>query len=215
MNLTSIISLSVAMLILAASPGPGVFATVARSLASGFRPALAVITGIVIGDIIYLMFAIWGLSIVAQTLGELFVVVRICGGIYLFWLGLKIWFSKPLEKEAKTKTETGTGTGQLKAQHSQSGNIISGLLITLSNPKVILFYCGFLPTFIDLSILKGIDILLIVCVITIVLSSVLTIYAYMASHARLIFSSPRAIKRLNRSAGGVMMATGIAIAAKT
>ncbi len=50
MGLVSLISLSTAMLILAASPGPGVFATVARSLASGFRPALGVILGIVLGD---------------------------------------------------------------------------------------------------------------------------------------------------------------------
>ena len=204
MSLISLISLSVAMLILAASPGPGVFATVARSLASGFRPALAVIIGIVVGDIIYLMFAIFGLSIVAQTLGEFFIIIKNCGGIYLFWLGLKIWFSKPPETESK----------QLYEKQSRLGNIISGLLITLSNPKVILFYCGFLPTFLDLSTLKAIDIALIACVITIVLSTVLTIYACLASHARQLLSSPKAIKRLNRSAGGVMMATGVVIATK-
>jgi len=87
MSLISALSLSIAMLILAASPGPGVFAIVARALASGFRPALAVITGIVIGDIIYLTFAVFGLSIIAQSLGELFIIVKICGGVYLFWLG--------------------------------------------------------------------------------------------------------------------------------
>ena len=45
---------------------------------------LIVIAGIVMGDIIYLLFAILGLSFVAQALGELFIIVRICGGIYLF-----------------------------------------------------------------------------------------------------------------------------------
>lgn len=204
MSLISIISLSVAMLVLAASPGPGVFATVARSLASGFRPALAVIFGIVIGDIIYLMFAIFGLSIIAQALGKLFIIIRICGGIYLFWLGLKIWFSKPFKEESKQLDET----------HSRFGNFISGLLITLSNPKVILFYCGFLPTFIDLSLLKVVDIVLIVCVVTIVLGTVLMTYAGLASYARQLFSSQKAIKRFNRIAGGVMMATGVIIATK-
>jgi len=192
------------MLILAASPGPGVFATVARSLASGFRPALAVIIGIVVGDIIYLMFAIFGLSIVAQRLGEFFIIIRVCGGIYLFWLGFKIWFSKLPETESK----------QLYEKQSQLGNIISGLLITLSNPKVILFYCGFLPTFLDLSTLNVIDIALIACVVTIVLSTVLTIYACLASHAWQLLSSQIAIKKLNRSAGGVMMATGVVVATK-
>jgi len=74
-------------MVLAASPGPGVFATVARSLASGFRPALAVICGIILGDIIFLLLATFGLSMIAQALGDLFLVVKICGGAYLvFWV---------------------------------------------------------------------------------------------------------------------------------
>jgi threonine/homoserine/homoserine lactone efflux protein len=205
MSLIALISLSVAMLILAASPGPGVFATVARSFVSGFRPAFALIIGIVIGDIIYLMFAIFGLSIIAQTLGGFFIIVKLCGGAYLFCLGLIIWFSKPSVAESEA----------LHKNQSRSGNIICGLLITLSNPKVILFYCGFLPTFIDINKLIGSEIALIACIVTFVLGSVLITYAYFASHARQLFSSQKVIKRLNRSAGVVMMATGVAIAAKS
>ena len=66
MTIYSAIGFSIAMLILAASPGPGVFATVARALASGFRPSLAVIIGIVLGDVIYLLFAAFGLSMVPE-----------------------------------------------------------------------------------------------------------------------------------------------------
>ncbi|MGD9325027.1 MAG: LysE family transporter, partial [Desulfobacterales bacterium] len=65
MTIYSAIGFAVAMLVLAASPGPGVFATVARALASGFRPSFAVICGIVAGDVIYLLFAVFGLSMVA------------------------------------------------------------------------------------------------------------------------------------------------------
>lgn len=89
MTIYSAIGFSVAMLILAASPGPGVFATVARALASGFRSALAVICGIVLGDIIFLLFAAFGLSMVARVLGNMFFIVKICGGAYLVWLDRK------------------------------------------------------------------------------------------------------------------------------
>ncbi len=204
MSLISIMSLALAMLVLAASPGPGIFATVARSLASGFRPALAVIAGIVAGDIIYLMFAIFGLSIIAQKMEALFIIVRVCGGTYLFWLGLKMFFLESPEPQPK----------QLDIKHSRLENIFSGLLITLSNPKVMVFYCSFLPTFLDLSVLKMMDIAIVVCVIIIVLSSVLVAYAYLASHAKQILSSPKATKKLNQSAGRVMMATGVVIATK-
>ena len=193
------------MLILAASPGPGVFATTARAMASGFRPALAVIWGIVLGDIIFLLFAAFGLSMVARALGNLFFIVKICGGAYLVWLGIKIWLQKPELVQSHQNSST----------RSYWGNFFSGLIITLSNPKVILFYCGFLPTFLDLSALTIIDLTLVVAIITAVLSGVLITYAYLASRARKMFTNKRAVKRLNRAAGGVMVAAGVVIAVRS
>ena len=193
------------MLILAASPGPGVFATVARALASGFRPALAVIGGIVLGDIIYLLFAAFGLSMVARALGNLFFIVKICGGAYLIWLGIKIWLQDP-EPLCDTPDDD---------RRCRWGNFISGLVITLSNPKVILFYCGFLPTFLDLSTLTALDLAIVVGIISTVLIGVLGSYAYLASRARKMFTRKRSVRRLNRAAGGVMVAAGVAIAVRS
>ena len=193
------------MLILAASPGPGVFATVARALASGFRPALGVICGIVLGDIIFLLFAAFGLSMVARILGNMFFIVKICGGAYLIWLGIKIWLKDP---------EPHTGTPNADTR-SQWGNFISGLVVTLSNPKVILFYCGFLPTFLELSTLTVIDLAIVVVIISFVLVSVLGTYAYLASSARKLFTRRRSVRCLNRAAGGVMVAAGVTIAVRS
>jgi len=201
----SAIGFSVAMLVLAASPGPGVFATIARALASGFRPSLAVICGIVLGDVIFLLFAAFGLSMVAQALGNMFFIVKICGGAYLIWLGVRIWLKKP---------EPVIGN-QNRNIHSQWGNFATGLVITLSNPKVILFYCGFLPTFLDLSALTLIDLVIVVTIITIVLGCVLGTYAFLASRARRMFTNQQAVRRLNRAAGGVMVAAGVAIAIRS
>ena len=205
MTVYSAIGFSVAMLVLAASPGPGVFATVARALASGFRPAFAVICGIVLGDVVFLLFAVFGLSMVARALGNMFFIVKICGGAYLIWLGVRIWLKKP---------EPVTGN-QNQNIHSQWGNFATGLVITLSNPKVILFYCGFLPTFLDLSALTLIDLVIVVTIITIVLGCVLGTYAFLASRARRMFTNQQAVRRLNRAAGGVMVAAGVAIAIRS
>jgi threonine/homoserine/homoserine lactone efflux protein len=205
MTIYSTIGLAAAVLILAASPGPGVFATAARALASGFRPSLAVIGGIVLGDVIFLMFAAFGLSMVARVLGNLFFIVKICGAVYLIWLGIKIWLTKP---------EPVPGNHNLK-DRTWGENFASGLIITLSNPKVILFYCGFLPTFLDLSVLTFFDLAVVVVIITTVLGGVLTTYAFLASRARKVFTKPTAVRRLNRAAGGVMVAAGIAIAVRS
>ncbi|MBT8763130.1 LysE family translocator [Desulfohalobiaceae bacterium Ax17] len=205
MTIYSAIGFSVAMLILAASPGPGVFATVARALASGFRPALIVICGIVLGDVIFLLFATFGLSIVAQALGNLFFIVKICGSIYLIFLGFKIWFKEPAHAVSEYEWCT----------KARWGNFISGLLITLSNPKVIFFYCGFLPTFLDLSVLTLSDLVVVVGIVIIVLASVLATYAFLASCTRQMFTKQKAARRLNRTAGGLMVASGVAIVTRS
>ena len=207
MNMTiySVMGFSVAMLILAASPGPGVFATVARALASGFRPALSVIGGIVLGDVVYLLFAAFGLALVARALGSMFFIVKLCGGLYLIWLGIKIWHQKPEIVSAQPDANI----------RSQGKNFAAGLVVTLSNPKVIIFYCGFLPTFFNLSTLTWIDLAIVAAIITVVLGGVLATYAFLASRARRMFTNRRAVRRLNRAAGGVMAAAGVAIAIRS
>ena len=205
MTVYSAIGFSAAMLVLAASPGPGVFATVARALASGFRPSFAVICGIVLGDIIYLLLAAFGLSVVARALGNMFFIVKLCGGAYLIWLGVRIWLKKPSPVTAN----------QNQNIHSQWGNFATGLVVTLSNPKVILFYCGFLPTFLDLSVLTLVDLIIVVTIITIILGGVLGIYALLASRARRMFADQQAVRRLNRTAGVVMVGAGLAIAIRS
>lgn len=199
------ITFSLAMLVLAVTPGPGVFATVASALSSGFKQTLLLIAGIVMGDLIYLLFAVFGLSYIAQTMAEVFTLFKYIGGAYLVYLGIQIWRTEP--SLHLNRAETAPVSGAKK--------FISGLLITLSNPKVILFYCGFLPTFIDLTNLSQTDIATIALLVTLVLGTVLSVYSYAAGRSRQLFQTPAAMRSLHRSAGSIMAATGVAIAIKS
>jgi len=204
MTIESALAFTVAMFILAASPGPGVFATVAQALAGGFRSALDVIFGIVAGDLIFLLLAVYGLSALARTLGELFVVVKLAGGGYLIWLGIKLWLTKPIPP------------GEQNVANHQPGNqrMLGGLVITLGNPKVILFYAGFLPTFMDLGRLTVGDVCIVAGLVATVLVLTLGIYAYSAARARVLFTKPRAMRNLNRGAGTIMVGAGVTIATR-
>ncbi len=202
MTLESIWMLAGAILVLAATPGPGVFASVAQSLSSGFRSSLDVIAGIVAGDILFLLAAIFGLSAIAKVLGDLFIVVRIAGACYLIFLGWKMWSKGPVAVDISTASG--------KKGHRQ--RFLSGLLVTLGNPKVIIFYAGFLPAFLDLGSLTVGDSIIVCGVIAAVLGGVLTAYTYSADRARKAFSSQRATRNLNRGAGTIMVGTGVAIA---
>ena len=203
MTIPTLLAFGAAMFLLAASPGPGVFATVARALASGFSHAAVLVLGIVVGDLIFLLLAIYGLASMAEILGSFFTFVKYAGGLYLIWLGSKIWGSL-------SETPSVQGVQEL----SWKKNFTNGLLITLANPKVIFFYLGFLPTFVDLRSLTQLDVLAISIVVTTVLASVLLSYAWAASRAGQIFKNKKTLKAINRCAGGVMMTAGCTILLK-
>ena len=203
MSLLNIFAFSLAMFLLAITPGPGVFATISRALSSGFLNASFVVMGIVIGDIIFLLLAIFGLSTIASILGDFFILVKYLGGIYLLFLGYKILTSKEQETNLK-------GIYEL----SWKKNFLTGLIITLSNPKVILFYLGFLPTFINLQTLTAIDIFIISTVVTIVLGGVMLAYAYSASSAKNLFKSKSSKRKMNIAAGSVMISAGAVLIIK-
>ncbi len=204
MTVESVSGFAAAMFILAITPGPGVFAAVSQALSSGFRSSLEVIAGIVFGDIVFLLLAVLGLSALVHILGDLFFIVRVAGGLYLIRLGWKMLAAEP-------------GTSDIRADSSKSGSaqrFLSGFLITLGNPKVILFYAGFLPTFMDISCLKHSDIFIIIGLIAAILTGVMSAYSYSASRARKFFTCSQSLRNLNRCAGTVMIGTGIVIAVR-
>ncbi|MDD2385018.1 MAG: LysE family translocator [Sulfurospirillaceae bacterium] len=203
MSVVSLLSFGLAMFVLAVSPGPGVFATIARALASGFASTLIFIAGIVLGDIIFLLAAIYGLSTIAMYMGEVFIAVKYLGGAYLIYLGYTI-----LKSHAKAANI------HALREPSKKANFLSGLSITLGNPKVILFYLGFLPTFMDLKALTFSDVMMVGSVVVGVLFSVMAVYAYVASRAKHLFQSPQAIRKLDIGAGSVMMGAGAYLIAK-
>jgi len=211
------IALALAMFALAVTPGPGVLVTTSRALASGVRPALVVILGIVSGDLVYLLLATFGLSMIADALGELFVVVKIVGGLYLIGLGLRMWLRRPtgalvggLAGGAQAAARPAAESAPV-AETSPLGNYATGLATTLSNPKVILFYGGFLPTFIDLSSLHAADLAIILGIVAAVLFSVMGCYALLAARARAFVARTSATKWLERVAGSAMIATGAVV----
>jgi threonine/homoserine/homoserine lactone efflux protein len=203
MSFASAAGLSLAMLVVVASPGPSVLATVARAIASGFKPALVLICGVVLGDIVYLLLAFYGLTVAARVLEGAFLVVKACGGAYLLWLGIRMWRKEPE-----------TNLGESAARTSGLGNLASGLVVTLSNPTGIAFYCGFLPTFLDLSAPGPDEFAAAAVIVATVLLLVLGTYAILASRARGLFKSRCAVRRLNRAAGSVMVAVAIVIATR-
>jgi threonine/homoserine/homoserine lactone efflux protein len=204
MNSASIISLAIAFFVLAITPGPGVLATVGRSLSSGFRPAAFFVLGILMGDLFFLTLAILGMGIVATAMGKYFLIVKILSGGYLIFLGAKLLFNPPANVEVIIQQN----------KDLTFKNTLSGFGLTLSNPKTIIFYISFLPTFLNLSIFSFNDFIIASVEILIVIGSVLLSYAYLTGLVRKFFSNPNYIRRLNRTSGLILTIVGIVVIIK-
>ena len=206
MSPETLLAFAAAMLVLALTPGPGFLAVVARAMSQGFGAGLAATAGLVIGDLLFLALAILGLSALAAVLGEVFLVVKFLGAAYLVWLGIVLW------RRGGAAAQRPPGTPSSKASHR--GSLALGFLVTLGNPKVILFYGAFLPTFVDLAVLTLGDVLLLGSVVAAVLFAVLGVYAFLAARAGQAMTSSRAQRWLNRVTGGILVGAGVAVATR-
>jgi len=198
MSLESAITFFIAVFIFGITPGPGVFAILGRALVSGTAACFPLAFGMVVSDIVYMVLACYGLSALAEHWGEAFLVVRIIGAVYLIYLGIKMWQTK-IAAELE---------GEENLQEKAGMSLLQGFIISASNPKVILFYIAFLPTFMDLTVLGHADIALASVLTLIALMAGLMLIAAGAASARRYFRSPQGAKTLNRSAGAVMIGAG-------
>ena len=204
MTITELFSLFVAMLILAAVPGPAVFAIIASSFSSGFSRGVYMTMGVVCGDYVFIVLALLGLSALAEVMGTAFVIIKYLSAAYLMYLGIKLLRTKATSVEIQTSEKT-----------SLSSNFMAGLLITLGNPKAILFYIGLFPAFVNIGQVSLTDTGLIMLIATLAFGSVNICYALLAVKAKKVFKSPNAARIINKTAGGIMVSTGAIVAVKS
>lgn len=192
--LSDIATYTVALAIAAAIPGPGMTAIVARSVGSGAKAGFAMLLGIAIGDLIYLSFAVFGLAIVAQNFSALFSFIRWASIGYLLYLAWQFWYAKHNDLDGNTQTRSALGSA-----------VISGLAITLGNPKTIAFYLALLPLVLDLNNISITNWALVLVPVTIsVLLFIGAVFILGAIAIRRILSSARAQRRMYRGASLAM-----------
>ncbi len=204
MSLESSLSFFLAIFIFGITPGPGVFAILARALVSGTASCFYLALGMVISDIIYLVLACFGLAALAEHWSSAFTVVRIIGACYLIYLGIKMWCATHQQVSVDSEPN-----------HKIKLSFFQGFIISASNPKVILFYIAFLPTFMDLTLLSHRDIALASGLTLIGLMAGLMLIAAGAASARRYIRSPKGHKTLNRTAGSLMIGAGTYLASSS
>jgi threonine/homoserine/homoserine lactone efflux protein len=190
-----------AVAILFLTPGPVWVALIARGVSGGFHAAWPLALGVVVGDAIWPLAAIFGLAwITAVYAGFMDALRWVAVAIFLIMgLGLIHHADRQLAPDSRL-TRPGMWAG-----------FAAGLAVILGNPKAILFYMGVLPGFFDIGSVTGPDIAAIVAVSTVVPLAGNLVLAGFLGRVRRLLASPQALRRTNVAAGVLLIGVGVAI----
>lgn len=203
MTLATFLAYGTALFIAAIIPGPGMTAIVARALGGGVRPAVAMGFGLILGDLCYLSAVCLGLAYVAQAFGQVFMVIKFLGAAYLLYVAWALWRQGLLPQDIEARGGADGG-----------GAFLSGLLVTLGNPKTMLFYVALVPTLLPLEAIGVDEYLVLIGLTTLLLQVALVPYIFLATRARLVLRRPAALKALTRGASGILAGTAAYIGLK-
>lgn len=204
MDISALLIFAVALGIAAGSPGPSLAALVARVIARGWRDVLPFAAAMWIGEAAWLTLAVFGLSALAAAFHWAFALVKYCGVAYLAWLAWRFWRAPVVIEPQAERPPRG---------HALA-SFLSGLAVTLGNPKIMLFYVALLPTIIDLESVSTLGWIELTATMVIVLAAIDIGYIVLATHARRVFRSPRAMRLANRLSAGIMGTAAAVIASR-
>lgn len=200
MDITTLFAFAAAFLVFAASPGPDNMTIVARTLSHGAASGLAYGAGTVAGILIFLVLAAVGLSVLAAEMGGVMTVLRYAGAAYLIWMGVKLWTAPAVAPELKPAAE----------RRGLPAVFATGLLLNLGNPKMPLFYVALLPNVVGTHLTLT-QVGALAAVILVVEALVIGGHVVMAARARGLLRDPRMVRRVNRTAGAVMVGAGVTV----
>jgi len=127
----------IASLVLAVTPGPGVFYVVTRSLLQGRRFGLASVAGVALGNLGNAVGASLGLAALFAVSSLAFTIVKLAGAVYLVWLGVQALRAPRGEPTAAPRPARMTRIFR------------DGFVVALLNPKTAVFFAAFLPQFVS------------------------------------------------------------------
>ena len=190
-----------ALFILFITPGPVWLAVMARTLSGGARAAVPLAAGVVVGDVLWALLAILGVSWVVTAFDGVLAALKFVAVAMFAGMGLLIIRNADRAIVADSRlTRPGMWAG-----------FMAGLAAILGNPKAILFYMGVLPGFFDLARVTPADIAAIAALSAIVPFFGNMIFALSLDRLRRLMTSPAALRRTNLVAGGLLIMVAMLI----
>lgn len=184
-------------LLVAVTPGPGIFYIAARTLDGGLEEGLSSSAGLGLGGLVHVIGGAVGISALVMASAEAFTVLKIVGAFYLIWLGVKSWRGA---RNVNPNVVRKTGVGRAFRE---------GILVEALNPKTAAFFLAFIPQFVDPA--KGVAMQFIVLgLISVALNTGVDLaVAYWSDKVRSDFAGhPTLLVRMRQASGAIMCGLG-------
>jgi len=181
-------------------PGPSVCFTAAYALKHGTRRTLLTILGQLAANCSQIIVVLFGMSSVLERSAAFFQVLRICGAVYLVYLGIRQWTAGM----PQVRVENTSSQASKKA-------FLDGFVVCGTNPKAILYYAALLPQFVVQSGDERVQLIILAVTSIVIAALVLIFYTLLADQTRRWFLTKKFWKTQNRLAGMLMIGAGIAL----
>jgi leucine efflux protein len=190
----------VAIIVFLLIPGPGNLALITSTSKGGVAGGMGATFGVIAGDQVLLWAAVAGVSAVMVAYPTAFHIVQWAGAVYLAWLGFKMLMAKAGDAPIL----------QIKPRHY----FRQALLITLLNPKAIVFYMAFFPLFVDPAQHQGLKTFAVMAATIAGLTFLYGLTSVMITYflAERIRANPKITAVLNKLAGVFLIGFGIKLA---
>lgn len=200
MPLDLLVAFVAACVVLIAIPGPNVALIVANSMAHGARYGLMTVAGTASAMVLQLVFVVLGASAMLGALAEVFDWLRWLGVAYLLWLGVRTWRAASADLSG------------IEAERRCMISIYArGFLVSLTNPKTLLFYAAFLPQFVSTEAPDTTRQLLLLAGTFLLIAVLLDgTWALLASRLRVLLKAHAKLR--NRITGGLLVGAGVGLA---
>ena len=197
---TTLIAFALASAVLVVVPGPTVALVVARSLAVGRRATLPLAGGVALGDLVATSLSLAGVGALLAASATLFTIVKWLGALYLVWVAIRLWRDPIAVPDSEAVVNTDASWRAFR----------DGFLVTVFNPKGIVFFIAFVPQFIDPARPYLPQAFVFVSLFTLIGAVNVLAYALGADRLRTVIRRPNVLRAMTRTGAAAIGGAGVA-----